>query len=65
VRSVDAIGSYFFEFKRKIGEYFTRQNIKRNSVLPYAMFLEASIDVFTIHGAIYPIEHRILQGDGV
>ena len=49
----------------KIGEYFTRQNIKRNSVLPYAKFLEASIDVFTIHGAIYPIEHRILQGDEV
>ena len=65
MRSVDAIGSYFFEFKRKIGEYITRQNIKWNGVLPDAKLFKASINIFAIHGAIYPMNRRIFQGDGV
>jgi hypothetical protein len=65
VRSVDAICRYFFEFERKLGKYVTRQNIKRNGVLPDAKLFETSIDVFAIHGVIYPMNRRIFQRDGV
>jgi hypothetical protein len=52
VRSVDAVGSYFFQFKRKIDEYFTRQNIKRNSVLPYTKLFKTPIDILALHVTI-------------
>ena len=65
MRSVDAIGSNFFKFERKVGKYFTRKHIKGNGVLPDAKFFEASVNVFAIHGVIYPMNRRIFQLDGV
>jgi hypothetical protein len=30
---------------------------------PDAKLFKASIDIFAVHGAIYPMNHRIFQGD--
>ena len=50
---------------RKLGKYVTRQNINGNGVLPDAKLFETSIDVFAIHGVMYPMNRRIFQRDGV
>jgi hypothetical protein len=51
--------------KRKVGKYLTRKPIKGNGVLPEAKFFEACVNIFAIHGVMYPMSRRIFQRDGV
>jgi len=47
--SVDTISSYFFEFKREAGKYFTGRDVKGNSLLPNSKLFKPSIDIFSFH----------------
>jgi len=49
MNSIDAVGSHFLELEWKFGEYFIRQNIKGNGILPDPEFFKTSIDVFSTH----------------
>jgi hypothetical protein len=49
VGSVDAISSYFFEFKREVDKYSTGQDVKGNSILPNSKLFKPSIDIFSFH----------------
>jgi hypothetical protein len=54
---INAITSYFLEFKWKVGKYPTAQNVKGNIIpaedgifdLPDPKLFKPSIDIFTIH----------------
>jgi hypothetical protein len=57
MNSIDAVSSYFLEFKREGRKYFECHYVEGNRILPYPKPLEPSVDVLAIHCLAYLADH--------
>jgi hypothetical protein len=55
----------YYTPKHKVKRRLALRGVSPTGWRPDAKFFKASIDIFAIHGVIYPMNRRIFQGDGV